>query len=72
MRGKIVMWRADAGYGFISPNLDDGKRTNIFVHQKQVRNRVALCVGDVVTYAIGQGRDGRKYAIDVVPVDDAQ
>jgi cold shock CspA family protein len=64
MLGRVVTWRSDSGYGFICP--DTGK-ASVFVHVKSVRNRQPLAVGDRVAYKIGQGRDGRTYAIDVVP-----
>jgi hypothetical protein len=41
------------------------------VHQNNVPARVPLSVGDVVSFEIGQGRDGRKHAVDVVPIEDS-
>lgn len=60
--GTVVDWFDDRGYGFIEAG--DGRR--LFFHISAVRERVARAhVGDRVTFAIGEGRDGKPAAVDV-------
>ncbi len=60
--GELVQWNDERGFGFIVA--DDGQRC--FVHIKSI-GRIATRprVGDRVSFALTQGRDGRPAARDV-------
>ena len=61
--GKITRWQDEKGFGFISEN---GDGNSVFVHIKgfSVRSRRPE-IGDIVTYKISKGRDGKNRAENV-------
>lgn len=56
MRGKIKMFNATRGFGFITG--DDGK--DVYVHTSAVEGGVALAVGDTVEYEVETGERGLR------------
>jgi cold shock CspA family protein len=58
LQGKITDWRADRGFGFITPN---GGGKNVFLHISAIRRDSGRpVVGDIVTYVVAQGPKGPK------------
>ncbi|MCP4474402.1 MAG: cold shock domain-containing protein [Gammaproteobacteria bacterium] len=68
--GKIKMYNAQKGFGFIKPDNGDA---DVFLHVTAAKEQGAqFCEGQVVRYRIAEGRDGRKAAVAVeivTPVD---
>lgn len=56
MRGKVKMFNAARGFGFITG--DDGK--DVYVHTTAIEGGVALAVGDVVEYEVESGERGLR------------
>ncbi len=56
MRGKIKMFNAQRGFGFITS--DDGK--DVYVHISEIEGNVPLEVGDEVEFEIEQGERGPR------------
>jgi CspA family cold shock protein len=56
MKGKVKMFNAARGFGFISG--EDGK--DVYVHATAVQNGAALAVGDSVEYDVEQGEKGPR------------
>lgn len=65
MRGRIVDWKDDRGFGFIEP---DSGGTRIFFHLSQTYGTARPSVGTEVMYEICKGPDGRLRATGVAPV----
>lgn len=64
LRGRVVRFSAESGFGFIElPNQARG----LFVHINNVRGKVVLRPGQEVEYSIGPGRKGDE-AKDVVVI----
>jgi cold shock CspA family protein len=58
LQGKITDWRADRGFGFITPN---GGGKNVFLHISAIRSDAGRpLVGDIVTYIVVEGPKGPK------------
>ena len=64
MKGKLIRWNDERGFGFISPN-DDGH--DVFVHISALRiiGRRPM-VDDVITYDIHTDNSGKERAINAV------
>jgi uncharacterized membrane protein YsdA (DUF1294 family)/cold shock CspA family protein len=63
-QGRIITWRDDKGFGFITAP-DGGKQ--VFVHIKSFLNRQRRPVGgEIVTYELTTDVQGRAQAINVV------
>jgi len=59
LRGKVKFF-SGRGYGFISPEGEEGtKEREIFFHISEVENRETLEEGQVVTYQLVPGREGK-------------
>jgi CspA family cold shock protein len=56
MRGKVKMFNAARGFGFITG--DDGK--DVYVHMTAVEGGVTLAVGDTVEYEVESGERGPR------------
>ena len=66
MKGIIKSWNGPRGYGFIA--VDGGGDT--FVHISEVDDNLeSLAIGDMVTFDLDTGRDGRKCATNVRVLD---
>ena len=48
MKGKVKMFNAERGFGFITG--DDGK--DVYVHKTSIEGGIALAVGDSVEYEV--------------------
>lgn len=63
-KGKVTSWNDEKGFGFVTPF--DGSKP-IFIHIKAIRTRTRRpVVDDVVTFSIGQDKQGRPRATDAV------
>ena len=62
--GTVKWFNPTKGYGFISP--EDGG-SDIFVHVTAVQDSglAGLDEGQKISYELGEGRDGRKSAINL-------
>jgi CspA family cold shock protein len=56
MKGKVKMFNAERGFGFITG--EDGK--DVYVHKSAVEGGVALAVGDSVEYEVEAGDKGPR------------
>lgn len=64
MKGKVVSWKDDKGFGFISP---EGKNEQVFFHISSVKKAVRKPkVGDVVVFEISKDAQGRFKASHVL------
>lgn len=63
--GTLKMFKEQKGYGFIHP--EDGG-IEIFVHIKDIspRSGISPKPGDRFTYEVGEGKEGRACAKNVV------
>jgi uncharacterized membrane protein YsdA (DUF1294 family)/cold shock CspA family protein len=63
-QGTLVTWEDDRGFGFIEV---DGSSERIFVHIKSIAEiSTRPRSGDRLSFVVGQGRDGRPAAREVV------
>lgn len=63
VKGKLVTWNDEKGYGFISPD-DGGQR--VFVHIKAFRSRRQRSESDqLLVYAVSTDAQGRSRAVNV-------
>jgi uncharacterized membrane protein YsdA (DUF1294 family)/cold shock CspA family protein len=66
LKGTIVDWKDDRGFGFIEPSDGAGR---IFCHLRAFEVRIRRPVsGDKVTYEVGKDAQGRLAAVKVRPV----
>lgn len=64
MKGKIVSWKANKGFGFISP---EGRSEQIFFHISNVKKATRKPeVGDVVIFEVAKDSQGRLKATHVL------
>jgi CspA family cold shock protein len=56
MKGKVKMFNAARGFGFITG--DDGK--DVYVHTSAIAGGAALGVGDEVEYEVEEGERGPR------------
>lgn len=56
MKGKVKMFNAERGFGFIAG--DDGKE--VYVHKSSIQGGESLAVGDTVEYEVEQGERGPR------------
>ncbi len=67
MSSGIVKWfSGKKGYGFITP--DEGGE-DLFVHHSEIKTEgyATLREGQKVEYEIGEGKEGRPCATNVIP-----
>lgn len=70
LQGKITRWEDERGFGFITWH---GDGTTVFVHIKDFAGASKRpTVGDIVSYEIGKGKDGKSRAIKVRFAKQAQ
>jgi cold shock CspA family protein len=62
VRGTIVSWNEDRGFGFIGR---DGGGTDLFVHIRDVAGARALPAGTQVEFEEGADKSGRYRATNV-------
>lgn len=65
LRGRIVDWIDDRGFGFIEPE-SGGKR--LFFHVSGTYGAARPVVGTEVFYELAKGPDGRVRAVSVAPI----
>ncbi|TVT48787.1 MAG: cold shock domain-containing protein [Denitromonas halophila] len=64
MKGKIVSWKDDKGFGFISP---EGKNEQVFFHISSVKKATRKPeVGDIVIFEVTKDSQGRLKATHVL------
>lgn len=64
MKGKIVSWKDDKGFGFITP---EGKNEQVFFHISSVKKATRKPqVGDAVVFEVAKDSQGRLKASHVV------
>ena len=56
MKGKVKMFNAERGFGFITG--EDGK--DVYVHRTAIEGGADLAVGDSVEYEVEQGEKGPR------------
>lgn len=56
MKGKVKMFNAERGFGFITG--DDGK--DVYVHTSSIEGGAPLSVGDSVEYEVEAGQKGPR------------
>lgn len=71
-KGVIVKYFDDKGFGFIQEDGRDDDRNGVFFHVKSCvgydpedQGNIQPKVGDLVTYEVGEGRDGKPAAVNV-------
>lgn len=63
LRGVVVEWFDERGFGFIQPEVAGPK---VFFHASSLRDHYARAqVGDKVTFTEGPGKDGKTAAFDI-------
>jgi uncharacterized membrane protein YsdA (DUF1294 family)/cold shock CspA family protein len=63
LRGVVVEWFDERGFGFIQPDAEGPK---VFFHASSLRDHyVRAQVGDKVTFTEGPGKDGKTAAFDI-------
>lgn len=71
-KGSVVWYNIEKGYGFISPETDEGieKRDVYFSHKSLIDVRFPPEKGYRVSYGLITQKDGRKAAINVKVISD--
>lgn len=71
IKGKLVRWHDDKGYGFLAPALGGNQ---IFIHISAFVNRKRRPqVDDVVSFAIAEDKQGRPIAAEAtIGVDEVK
>ncbi len=62
--GKIIFFRAEAGWGFLGDDSGD----DYFYHISGVKNGYIPSMDDKVTFVPAAGRDGRPCAVQIKPI----
>jgi len=67
MKGTVKWFNDKKGYGFIN---EEGTNTDYFVHFSELKTEgfKTLKSGQVVEFAVGTNKDGKKMAIDVTVI----
>ncbi len=65
MQGTVKFYNDQKGFGFITYGEGD-----VFFHVRQCQEGYLPQQDDVVTFDIGEGRDGRSSAINVIPTGE--
>lgn len=70
VNGTVKWFSARRGYGFIT----DEEGVDYFAHFSQIRQEGfrKLSVGQMVSFEVGEGEDGRSLAVEIVPLEDGQ
>jgi CspA family cold shock protein len=65
-KGTVKWFNSNKGYGFITP---EGGGDDVFVHHSEIKveGYASLVEGQQVEYELGQGKEGRPCATNVVP-----
>jgi uncharacterized membrane protein YsdA (DUF1294 family)/cold shock CspA family protein len=62
LKGKLIKWNEEKGFGFIVPN---GGGEHVFIHKTALSNRKRTPqVNDVITFSIAKDKQGRYCAND--------
>lgn len=66
MRGEVKFFNRSKGYGFVF----DQDENEVYVYHTQIKMQGFryLDEGDIVDFGLGEDSQGRKIAVDVVPV----
>jgi len=60
IKGKLIKWNDDKGFGFIAPN---GGGDHVFIHKTALSNRKRIPkINDVITFSISKDKRGRYCA----------
>lgn len=70
VNGTVKWFSAQRGYGFIT----DEEGMDYFAHFSQIRQEGfrKLSAGQMVSFEVGEGEDGRSLAVEIVPLEDGQ
>lgn len=70
VNGTVKWFSAQRGYGFIT----DEEGMDYFAHFSQIRQEGfrKLSAGQMVSFEVGEGGDGRSLAVEIVPLEDGQ
>jgi CspA family cold shock protein len=65
-KGTVKWFNASKGFGFITP---EGGGDDLFVHHSEIKasGYASLDEGQEVEFEVGQGKEGRPCATNVVP-----
>lgn len=63
LQGKITKWNDDKGFGFVTQH---GEKSAVFIHISAFTNKPRRpAIGDIITYEIGNDKNGRRRAEQV-------
>lgn len=68
MQGQVKFFKAEKGFGFI---VSEEAGNDVFFHISQCVEGYQPQEGDMVTFELGQGRDGRTAAKDITPTGES-
>jgi cold shock protein len=63
LRGRVIFFNADRGYGFIAP--DGGGYVFVHVHDVEAAGMKILVAGQLVAYEVGLAQDGHSKAVNL-------